>query len=141
MGRSYVGLIELSAAECRELLEAHRPRVGRVAFAESNNPDWPTILPVNYVYVDGDIYFRTFRGSKLFAALSSQQVAFEVDGVEEDGRRGWSVVLLGPLDVVVDDPPDAVRSLHSWASDAPEHVVRLQVQQTTGRKVMGPQTH
>jgi nitroimidazol reductase NimA-like FMN-containing flavoprotein (pyridoxamine 5'-phosphate oxidase superfamily) len=138
MERSFLGLIELSEEQCRELLDRHRRSVGRVAFADDRNPDWPTILPVNYVWAGGDIYFRTFEGSKLFAALRRQRVAFEVDEVDDDLRCGWSVVVVGPLDIVRGDYPSAVRSLQSWAGDKPEHVVRLQAQQITGREVIGP---
>jgi nitroimidazol reductase NimA-like FMN-containing flavoprotein (pyridoxamine 5'-phosphate oxidase superfamily) len=110
-----------------------------LAFAEDRNPDWPMILPINYSYVDGNIFFRTFEGSKLFAALRRQRVAFEVDEIDEEVRHGWSVVVVGPLDTVRGDYPAAVRALQSWASDKPEHVVRLTVQQITGREVMGPE--
>ena len=96
MERSFLGLIELSEEHCRELLDQHRPTVGRVAFADDHNPDWPMVLPVNYVWVGGDIYFNTFEGSKLFAALRSQRVAFEIDEVDDDLRCGWSVVVVGP---------------------------------------------
>jgi hypothetical protein len=74
----------------------------------------------------------------LFAALRRQRVAFEVDEVDDDLRCGWSVVVVGPLDIVRGDYPSAVRSLQSWAGDKPEHVVRLQAQQITGREVIGP---
>lgn len=137
MERSFLGLIELSEEHCRELLDQHRPTVGRVAFADDHNPDWPMVLPVNYVWIDGDIYFNTFEGSKLFAALRHQRVAFEIDEVDDDLRCGWSVVVVGPLDIVRGDVPSAVRTLRSWASGKPDHVVRLHAQQITGREVMG----
>lgn len=138
MERSFPSLIELSEEQCRHLLDQHRPTVGRVAFADDRNPDWPTILPVNYVWADGDIYFRTFEGSKLFAALRRQRVAFEVDEVDDDLHSGWSVVVVGPLDLVRSGYPGAVRSLRPWAADKPDHVVRIQARQITGREVVGP---
>jgi nitroimidazol reductase NimA-like FMN-containing flavoprotein (pyridoxamine 5'-phosphate oxidase superfamily) len=135
-----LGLIELTDEQCRHLLQQHRSTVGRVAFADDRNPDWPTILPINYAWAGGDIYFRTFEGSKLFAALRRQRVAFEVDEIDDDLRHGWSVVVVGPLDIVRSGYPTAVRSLQSWAADKPEHIIRLQVQQITGRRVIGPRT-
>lgn len=140
MEARFVGLIELTDEQCRQLLDQHRPTVGRVAFADDRNPDWPTILPVNYVWAGGDVYFRTFEGSKLFAALRRQRVAFEVDEIDDDLQCGWSVVAVGPLDIMRSGYPTAVDSLQSWAND-PEHVLRLHVQQITGRRVIGSRGH
>lgn len=137
MEQSFHGPMDVPEEQCRKLLEQHRPQVGRLAFADDYNPDWPTILPVNYVCVDGDIYIRTFEGSKLFAALRRQRVAFEIDDVDVDVRSGWSVVVIGPLDIVRGDYPSAVHSLRPWASTTPEYVIRLRPQQITGREVIG----
>lgn len=138
MERSFHGLIELTEEHCRELLEEHRPPVGRIAFVEDRDPHWPTILPINYSHAGDSIYFRTFEGSKLFAALRRQRLAFEIDGLDEDLGYGWSVVVIGTPEVVTGDAPDDVGVLRSWASDKPEHLVRLAITQITGREVMGP---
>ena len=102
MTRSHHRLIELTEQRCRELLASHLPRIGRLAFAEDGDPAWPTVLPINYVLVRGAVYLRTFEGSKLYAALRRQRVAFEVDEVDAAWREGWSVLALGRLDVVDD---------------------------------------
>jgi uncharacterized protein len=133
-------IVELNEQECHERMSSHHPRLGRVAFAEDGNPQWPTVLPVNYAYHDGRILFRTFEGSKLYAALRRQRVAFEVDAVEPGWEQGWSVVVVGVLELVTDSSERAAAEavLRSWAVDASEHVVRLDIAHLTGRQLIGP---
>lgn len=139
MSRNLHRILDISAQRCRELLASHRPRLGRVAFAEDGDPDWPSVLPINYAYHEQAVYFRTFEGSKLFAALRGQRVAFEVDNVDEHWQEGWSVVALGRLDLVDDveeeQAVDAV--LWSWAAGQTERLVRLDVEQLSGREIIG----
>ncbi|HSK98578.1 MAG TPA: pyridoxamine 5'-phosphate oxidase family protein, partial [Euzebyales bacterium] len=89
-------------------------------------------------YHDGDIFIRTLEGSKLYAALRRQRVAFEVDAVDLEWRQGWSVVALGTLEIVRDEERraavDAV--LRSWAARATEQLVRLDVERMTGREII-----
>jgi nitroimidazol reductase NimA-like FMN-containing flavoprotein (pyridoxamine 5'-phosphate oxidase superfamily) len=88
MQDAHSAMVELSEDECRQLLATHRPRLGRLAFVDAG---WPLVLPMNYVADRGVIYFRTAPGSKLMAALKMQQVAFEVDHVDEVWKEGWSL--------------------------------------------------
>ena len=53
------GLVELSTAECWELLEANG--TGRVAVSVGTTPD---IFPVSYLVRDGEIVIRTEAGTK-----------------------------------------------------------------------------
>lgn len=140
MTRQKHRIIELDESQCRELLTTHRARLGRVAFVEDGDPDWPTVLPVNYAVVDGTVFFRTFEGSKLYAALRRQRVAFEVDSVDEEWRDGWSVLAIGSLDVVRDAGLAAAadEDLASWVATTDEQLVRLEIDQLTGRRVIGP---
>lgn len=132
-------IIELDRALCWELLTTHGIRLGRIAFVEGGDPDWPTVLPVNYALVADAVVLRTFEGSKLYAALRHQRVAFEVDAVDATWQEGWSVVAVGRLQVVRD--PDVAAAadsvLRSWAAGADEQLVRLEVDQLTGRRVIG----
>lgn len=139
MSRNLHRILELSEQRCWELLTGHRTRLGRVAFAEDRDPDWPSILPVNYAVHGRAVYFRTFEGSKLFAALRGQRVAFEVDGVDSDWQEGWSVVLLGPLTLVEDVAEEqAVEAvLWSWAAGETERLVRLDPEHVSGRELIG----
>jgi nitroimidazol reductase NimA-like FMN-containing flavoprotein (pyridoxamine 5'-phosphate oxidase superfamily) len=62
----------------------------------------PAIFPVNYRLIDGCIVFRSSPGSKLSAAASGAVVAFEVDDYNAADRSGWSVLVVGPSEVVHD---------------------------------------
>lgn len=84
------GLQELSEEECFELLRA--TRIGRLAVAVGTVPD---IFPVHYRVHEGEIAIRTEAGSKLAAATMMPEVAFEIDGSDEEGEEGWSVVVHG----------------------------------------------
>jgi nitroimidazol reductase NimA-like FMN-containing flavoprotein (pyridoxamine 5'-phosphate oxidase superfamily) len=139
MSRTYQRIVELTTQQCLHLLDTHRPRLGRVAFAEDGDPDWPTVLPVNYAYHDGQIFFRTFEGSKLYAALRRQRVAFEIDVVDSAWKEGWSVVALGTLEVVRDPKHRAAvdEILRSWAADRTGQLVRLDIELLTGREIIG----
>jgi len=88
---------ELDQDECRRLLaERH---LGRLAVPDFGGP---VIFPVNYVFDQGLVVLRTDPGSKLDAATEREQVAFEVDAVEEATRTGWSVVVRGTLAEITD---------------------------------------
>ena len=132
-------VFELSEEQCRQRLQGHQRKLGRIAFAEERDPDWPVALPVNYAYVQGDIFIRTYEGSKLYAALRRQRVAFEVDEVDGEWSEGWSVVAVGTLQLV-DDPEQraaAAAQLRSWGADAAPHIVRVDVDILTGREIVG----
>jgi nitroimidazol reductase NimA-like FMN-containing flavoprotein (pyridoxamine 5'-phosphate oxidase superfamily) len=95
------GMIELSDAECRDLLRT--TRIGRVAVVVH---DCPVVLPVNYRLVEttGPVWLaiRTRPGNVMDQPLTS--VGFEIDGIDEVGERGWSVLVRGTLHRV---DPDA----------------------------------
>jgi len=142
MTRETHRIIELDEAQCRQLLATHPSRLGRVAFVEDGDPDWPTVLPVNYAVVDDTVFFRTFEGSKLYAALRRQRVAFEVDAIDETWQDGWSVLAVGSLDIERDAALSAAvdHDLASWAASEAEQLVRLDIDQLSGRRVIGPAT-
>jgi len=60
------------------------------------------ILPVTFEYVDGEVMIRTFRGQKFGAAQAHQHVAFEVDDWDAELRTGWSVLIKGRAETVVE---------------------------------------
>lgn len=130
------GLAELSSQECLQLLTLHRPRLGRLAFTTQGRV---LVLPMNYVLVDRCLYFRTTPGSKLLAALRVDRVTFELDHVDEVWREGWSVLAFGRLREVI-DPEEladvAQRPLRPWAGDGRPHVLRLDIDELTGRSIV-----
>jgi uncharacterized protein len=127
------GLAHLDVEECLSLLE--RRHLGRVAFPDDGRP---TILPVNYVFVDGFVVFRTDAGGKLEAALRGDVVAFEIDGIDVINRTGWSVLVRGQAEPVSD--PTALARLRAmpliaWAPGAKPHYVRIAAAEVTGRRI------
>lgn len=79
----------------------HLEPVGRLVLQDAAGH--PVVLPVNHrMERDGSLLMRTAAGAKLRAArTSAEQVAFEVDRLDEHGR-GWVVVATGPLEEVLD---------------------------------------
>src|SRR5664279_1587071 len=96
--QDHSGLEVLPYDECLLLL-AQTP-VGRVAFISDGEL---VILPVNHAMDGGSIVFRTAAGTKLRAAESAAVVGFEVDGFEPGLREGWSVVVSGTAELVLED--------------------------------------
>ena len=83
-------LVVLSEAECLRLIES--TPIGRIGFVSDGVP---LVLPVNFVWHDGGVVFRTLEGQKLAAAAAEQPVCFEVDDWSHDKHTGWSVVMTG----------------------------------------------
>ena len=122
--------------ECRRLLaERH---LGRLAIPDFGGP---VIFPVNYVFDQDLIIFRTDPGTKLNAATDAESVAFEVDAIDEATRTGWSVVVRGTL-AEVTDPAHLERlrtlPLYPWAPGAKNRYVRVRPRLITGRRIRIP---
>lgn len=122
--------VELSAAECRELLGTDV--VGRVAFG---TPAGPRIVPVNYVLADDTLEFRTSAYSELATYAVGQPVAFEIDHLDAERRRGWSVVAHGVCERLdpLDEPAGA--DPEPWAGGNRWTRLRLPWTELTGRRV------
>lgn len=127
---------ELSQAECRELLNAGL--VGRVALS---TPVGPYILPVNYALVDDAVVIRTTPYSILGTHARGGMVAVEIDQVDYERQRGWSVVVRGRADVITDaEALDRVRSTWSpnvWAAGNRVLHLRVPCTEITGRRLGG----
>lgn len=107
---------------------------GRVGFVDEGRPQ---VLPVNYVYADGAVLFRTGPGAKLDAALRGDVVAFEIDVIDADAHAGWSVQVVGPSRALEDrDELDWARGLplRPWAYGGERPFwVRIDPSEVTGR--------
>jgi uncharacterized protein len=127
----------LDEVQCAGLLASKS--IGRVGVTLGG---LPVILPVNYVYRDGGIYFRTADGTKLHAASRGSIVAFEVDEAEQASGTGWSVLIVGRASVVTDLlPPEEAWTpdpLSRWAGNRSPHVVRIEPEIVTGRRIALP---
>jgi len=124
----------LSDDECWLRLADHPTKVGRVGIGGPS----PDILPVNYALDGRSLVFRTAAGKKLAAIGRQERVVFEVDDVDPDWSRGWSVVLRGFAEQVT-DPDDVARleqlPLQPWDPDPKTDYVRITTQLVSGREI------
>ena len=89
-GPTRAHVTSLSRASCVKLLE--QERLGRVGF---NDWDGPQLLPVSYVYWNGNIVFRTSDHGILAGLSRRSNAAFEIDGIDAAAGTAWSVVVRG----------------------------------------------
>ena len=130
------GAVELSAAECRDLLETDV--VGRVAFV---TPAGPRIVPVNYA-VEGDLVrFRTSARTELAIYAPDHRVAFEIDHLDQERRRGWSVVVHGTVRRSAEDGEVPVQrpgqEPEPWAGGHRPLWLEVPLDEVSGRRVGG----
>jgi nitroimidazol reductase NimA-like FMN-containing flavoprotein (pyridoxamine 5'-phosphate oxidase superfamily) len=124
---------DLAENACLELLRDHH--FGRVAFVEQADGP-PVITPVNYLLHRGAVVFRTDPNSKLGRGVRSTTASFEIDGIDQRERTGWSVVVSGRAEEVVD--PNELDELHQtpllpWAPGDRSQYVRITPELVTGR--------
>jgi len=129
----------LGEDECLRLISPGG--VGRVVFAGRFDL---TVLPVNYVFDDGAILFRTAQAGSTDEDLrtgiehAEYRVAFEVDDIDAETREGWSVLLQGPAHHL-DDPADQAAAVAAgvepWPGGEREHFIRITPVRVTGRRI------
>ncbi|HEX3197799.1 MAG TPA: pyridoxamine 5'-phosphate oxidase family protein [Propionibacteriaceae bacterium] len=124
----------ISPTRCRELLRSQN--IGRVAWQAA---DGLQILPVTYAVHDGTIIFRTSPYGVLSELIRPTDVALEIDELDQESRRGWSVVVQGRAQGVA-EPAQLVRiwtvgGLVPWASGVRNVFIQIIPQRITGRDV------
>ena len=100
--------------------------------------DVPAIFPVNYLYSEDSIWFRTGAGVKLDAAEAGQTIAFEVDDVDHAEKEAWSVLVIGTPTVVTGSAGDDTGArvpILPWAPDPRDYLVRVRVAFVSGRRI------
>ena len=134
-GRTWLEL--LSPPDCERLLRAQE--VGRIAVLVDDHPE---IFPLNYAVGDQrEIYFRCDRGTKLDALKESTTVCFEIDGLDEKQKIGWSVLVVGPVTHIRDPAKLAeIRRLplQPWAAGEKANVAKIAPMKVTGRRIRRP---
>jgi uncharacterized protein len=130
-------IAELDTAACGRLLAAKE--FGRLAVVDAGKP---MIIVLNHLVDGADILLRTRDDARLARMTADGlqiHAAFEVDSAFPVSRAGWSVIATGLLGQEAD--PDRVRrartKLEVWAQGDRDVVLRLGVNQLTGRRV-GP---
>ena len=126
------GLELLTEQQCL-MLAALRP-IGRVAVSVGA---LPAVFPVNFCFLGRDVVFRTAEGTKLAAALRGTVVAFEVDEFDAAGHRGWSVLIVGTASEIPGAELAGLEPLpvRAWAPGERDHVVRIQTEFVSGRRI------
>lgn len=127
--------VELSTDECWRLLATQQ--VGRLAYAL---PEGPRIVPVNFVLREQGVELRTTSYSELATHAPGHPVAFEVDELDAEHRSGWSVVVTGRCERVLEEPDSvfsapAEGSTTPWAGGRRPMVLRIEVDRVSGRRV------
>jgi len=131
-------MAELDTAACGRLLAAKE--FGRLAIVDAGEP---VIIVLNHLVDKADIMLRTRDDSRL-ARLTAQghqiRAVFEVDSAFPVGRAGWSVIASGLLGRETDEERMARTrtKLEAWAQGDRDVVIRLAVNQLSGRRV-GPE--
>ncbi len=94
------------------------------------------MLPVSYRLLDDSIVFRAVPGSRLMTSALNRVVAFEVDALSQNDLGGWSVLVLGYVREIRDEPTlETARQLPllPWAVDGPHHFLTIPVEHVSGR--------
>lgn len=109
--------------------------VGHVGFVHN---DLPFVLPVNYLFDDDRVIFRTQEGT-ILSKIGGRTVAFEVDDHRALEHSGWSVLIHGQASVI-DDPLEIDRlhrgPLRAWAWNTAECWVAISVDEVSGRRIL-----
>ena len=129
-GSSELG--ELSERDCWSLLDSHK--FGRLAIIVHGQP---RIFPVNYASAEHTIVLRTAPGEKLTYG-PGRHACFEIDGYEETGGAGWSVMATGMLEDITDSGDARAQRLRELpvrpqAPGVRQHWLALAPEQVTGR--------
>ena len=126
-------IAKLMPAECRRLIAPGG--VGRIGLTTISGP---VVLPVNFAVLAGTIVLRTAEGT-IIDGHADEQVAFEVDHIDEALSQGWSVLVRGPAHRVA-APAELCRLQEDavvwpWASGEREVYVRILPTRITGRRI------
>ena len=124
---------KLMPAECRRLIAPGG--VGRIAFGTISGP---VVVPVNFAVLADTMVIRTAEGT-VIDGHADEQVALEVDHIDEALCQGWSVLVRGPAHRVAH--PAELRRLQEdaavwpWPGGEREVYVRIVPREITGRRI------
>lgn len=136
-----LGAVEkLTEAECLTLLGS--AQVGRVAFVDANGQQ---LIPVNFILLDGLVYFRTVpTGILAQLARGHEDVAFGVDDFDASTRSGRNVTVRGSAREV-EDRANISKILGNpgvepWAGGVRPMVIEIRPASIEGRHVFTPRS-
>lgn len=114
--------------------------VGRIAYEGRFGL---VVLPVNYMWHDGAVVFRTAEHRPLDEDLrtgiahADYKVAFEIDDIDLARRQGWSVLIQGPAHHLTEaERASAIQAgVEPLAPGPRELFVRIVPSRVTGRRI------
>jgi transcriptional regulator with XRE-family HTH domain len=124
---------KLTPAECRRLIAPGG--IGRIAFHTASGP---VVFPVNFAMVADTIVIRTGEGT-VIDGHADEQVALEVDHIDDALCQGWSVLVRGQAHRVAHPAElwhlrdDAM--VWPWAGGTREVYLRIVPAKVTGRRI------
>jgi uncharacterized protein len=126
------GLQVLSREECIELLAT--AGIGRLVFTDRA---LPVVFPVVYALDGESVVLRVPEGSVTLAARDTI-AAFQIDDVEPDLSKGWSVMAVGHVEEVEDEPRlSRLRQLDlpSRQHGRNDHYLAVDLEVLSGRRI------
>jgi nitroimidazol reductase NimA-like FMN-containing flavoprotein (pyridoxamine 5'-phosphate oxidase superfamily) len=126
----------MSAEDCVRFLGG-TTTIGRLGFHSTRGQQ---LLPVNFVFRHGRVYFTTSQDSVLAElAEGCDDVAFEIDYPDRLMQHGWSVLVKGSTTRVSPDDVDlSPKGPRPWAPGGRDILVELTPEEITGRRIRNP---
>jgi uncharacterized protein len=131
-GDDVLTMYELDEEVCRQMLI--RCSFGRVAFDGAG--EGLTVLPVNCLFAEDTVLFRTRVGSALDRLGDGRHVAFEADQIDPIAQSGWSVLVRGTATHLRDSERIAAfadTAVHPWAPGPRDRWIAIHAERITGR--------
>lgn len=126
---------QLQTDECWRLLQG--ASLARLALLDADGA--PEIYPINIQVVHGAVLIRSSYDAKARALAARPRFALETDGGTL--RVRWSVIAHGTAEVTANDIDDApAAGGGSWYPGEKSHVIRLTVEDLTGKRFLVPVT-
>ena len=125
-------LERLTRAESRQLLPS--AAVGRLAVP---TPNFPTVEPVSFAAVEGEVVVAARAGSAAEAVPAGTVLSFEADVLDNAHQGGWSVVVTGPVEELDDDIVALVRpQLGPWPAADNDRLLLIRSERVTGQRIV-----
>ena len=123
----------LDESTCWRLMS--RSGFGRLGFMDGEEL---MVLPMNAAVSENRVVFRTTADSMFARAGNGTKVVFEVDQTDRVAESGWSVLLRGVAEEVVEPAVRAALDelpLRPWAPGLRDHWIRVSPVTVTGRAI------
>jgi hypothetical protein len=98
----------------------------------------PTVVPITAAVHDDAVVFRTSSGTRLARLVVGGVLTIEADEVDPATRTGWSVLVSGIVEQIVDPEEQALVHglVEPWAPGTHDIYLRVPATAVTGRRVL-----